>query len=161
MGNAAPKRLTRVMDGLLARFDYDRLLTLVIEPDPTSRASLVRALEAVGLPRPAEAGTAAEALAIAADLDPALVVCDAALQGPEGGVDGLELLQRIRADSTTLPPDVPVIVLSGETRPFSVMEAKRLGVDAFLIKPVPAKRLHARLQSVMMKRFPDRVSWGP
>ena len=41
-----------------------------------------------------------------------------------------------------------------------VEEAKRLGVDGFLIKPVPAKRLAARLNAVLMRRFPDRVVWG-
>ena len=40
------------------------------------------------------------------------------------------------------------------------MEAKRLAVDGFLVKPVPAKRLEARINAVMMRRFPERVDWG-
>ena len=70
------------------------------------------------------------------------------------------LLFRIRADSTALPPDIPVVLLAGESASPGVMEAKRLGVDGYLVKPVPSKRLEARLNAVLMRRFPDRVVWG-
>ena len=153
-----PTKLTRIMDGLLARFDYNGLRVLVVEPDNESRAALVRALLALGLPQPTEAGNAAEAVAQAAELEPEMVLCDALLEGPDG-IDGLELLFRIRSDSTTLPPGIPVVVLAGETGSPGVMEAKRLGVDGFLVKPVPAKRLESRLNAVLMRRFPERVTW--
>lgn len=159
MSLTAPKKLTRVMDGLFARFDYDGLRLLVVEPDEQSRAALVRALVDLGLPHPAQAANAAEALAQAAELEPNLVLCDMQLEGPDG-TDGLELLFRIRADSTTLPPGIPVILLAGETGSPGVMEAKRLAVDGFLVKPVPAKRLEARLNAVVMRRFPERVDWA-
>lgn len=154
-----PKKLTRVMDGLLARFDYSGLHALVVEPDADSRAALVRALLQLGLPQPTEAATGTEAMAQAAEFEPALVLCDAVLEGPDG-MDGLELLFRIRADSTTLPPGIPVLLLAGETASPGVMEAKRLGVDGFLVKPVPAKRLESRLNALLMRRFPERVVWG-
>jgi len=159
MNPPAPGKLTRVMDGLFARFDYAGLLVLVIEPDDDSRAALVRALVGLGLPQPTEAATASEALAQAAELEPDLVFCDMQLEGPDG-TDGLELLFRIRADSTTLPPDIPVVVLAGEAGSPGVMEAKRLAVDGFLVKPIPARRLESRLNAVIMRRFPDRVAWG-
>lgn len=159
MSLGGPKKLTRLMDGLLARFDYAGLRVLVVEPDADSRAALVRALVQLGLPHPTQAATAAEAMAQAADFEPALIFCDALLEGPDG-TDGLQLLFRIRADSTTLPPGIPVVLLAGEAGSPGVMEAKRLGVDGFLIKPVPAKRLAARLNAVLMRRFPERVVWG-
>lgn len=159
MSQTGPRKLTRLMDGLLASFDYAGLQALVVEPDADSRAALVRALVQLGLPRPIEAATAAEAVAQAAELEPALVLCDVLLEGPDG-TDGLELLFRIRADSTTLPPAIPVLLLAGETGSPGVMEAKRLGVDGFLIKPVPAKRLESRLNALLMRRFPERVVWG-
>lgn len=159
MSVTGPKKLTRVMDGLFARFDYAGLLVLVVEPDADSRAAVARALVDLGLPHPAQAATAAEALAQAADMEPALVLCDMQLEGPDG-TDGLELLFRIRADSTTLAPNIPVLLLAGETGSPGVLEAKRLAVDGFLVKPVPAKRLEARLNAVIMRRFPDRVVWG-
>lgn len=159
MSLTAPRKLTRMLDGVLARFDYSGLRVLVVEPESDSRAALVRTLVALGLPHPAEAATAAEALAQAAELDPDLVLCDMQLDGPDG-TDGLQLLFRIRADSTTLSPGIPVILLTGETGSPGVMEAKRLAADGVLVKPVPAKRLESRLHAVMMRRFPERVAWG-
>ncbi len=159
MSMTAPKKLTRVMDGLFARFDYAGLQVLVVEPDGDSRAALARALVELGLPHPSQTATAAEALAQAAELEPGMVLCDMQLEGPDG-TDGLELLFRIRADSTTLPPDIPVVMLAGEAGSPGVLEAKRLAVDGLLVKPVPAKRLEARLNAVLMRRFPERVNWG-
>lgn len=158
MSLTAPRKLTRVMDGLFARFDYAGLQVLVVEPDDDSRAALVRVLVTLGLPQPSEAATAAEALAQSAELEPNLVICDMQLEGPDG-TDGLELLFRIRADSTTLPTGVPVVMLAGEAGSPGVLEAKRLAVDGLLVKPVPAKRLEARLNAVLMRRFPERVNW--
>lgn len=159
MTQTAPRKLTRIMDGLFARFDYAGLRVLVIEPEDESRAALARALVDLGLPHPAQAATAAEALSQAAEMEPALVLCDIQLEGPDG-TDGLELLFRIRADSTTLPPGIPVVLLAGEPGSPGVLEAKRLAVDGFLVKPVPAKRLGARLNAIVMRRFPERVVWG-
>lgn len=159
MSLTAPKKLTRVMDGLFARFDYAGLQVLVVEPEDDSRAALVRALVDLGLPHPSQAATAAEALAQSAELEPDLVFCDMQLEGPDG-TDGLELLFRIRADSTTLPTGIPVVMLAGEAGSPGVMEAKRLAVDGLLVKPVPPKRLEARLNAVLMRRFPERVNWS-
>ena len=159
MAQATTTKLTRLMQGVLARFDYDGLLGLVIEPDDDNRAALVRTLSELGLPLPLEAATAADALYAAEELVPAFILLDARLQGPDG-TDGLELLQRIREDATTLPADIPVILLAGSAGDFTVHEAKRLGVDALLIKPVPAKRLQNRVNGLLMRRFADRVTWG-
>ena len=70
MNQPAPRKLTRTLDGLLARFDYAGLLVLVVEPDAESRGALVRALVGLGLPQPLEAASAAEATAQAAELEP-------------------------------------------------------------------------------------------
>src|SRR3546814_11461208 len=63
MNPGGPKKLTRLMDGVLARFDYSGLQVLVVEPDAERRAALVRALLQLGLHRPTEAGSGAEAVA--------------------------------------------------------------------------------------------------
>ncbi|WP_420563437.1 response regulator transcription factor [Thalassobaculum sp.] len=153
------RRLTRVMDGVLASFDYEGLLALVVEPDDDNRALLCRALLDLGFPQPLDAHNAAAALYAAEELTPDLLILDSQLEGPDG-TDGFELLQRIREDSTTLPDDIPVVLLAGAVNEFAVQESKRLEVDIVLTKPVPAKRLQNRVNALMMKRFTDRVTWG-
>lgn len=157
-GQTQTRKLTRLMEGVLARFDYDGLLTLVVEPDDDNRALLVRALVELGFPMPLDAHNAAAALYAAEEITPALLILDAKLEGPDGA-DGFELLQRIREDSTTLPEDIPVVLLAGTVNDFAVQEARRLGVDVLLTKPVPGKRLQNRVNSLLMKRFAERVTW--
>lgn len=147
------------MEGVLASFDYEGLLTLVVEPDEDNRALLVRALLELGFPMPLDAHNAATALYAAEEITPDLLILDAQLEGPDG-TDGFELLQRVREDSTTLPEDIPVVLLAGTVNDFAVQEAKRLDVDLLLTKPVPAKRLQNRVNTLLMKRFADRVTWG-
>lgn len=58
------------------------------------------------------------------------------------GMNGFELLRQLRqADSRLLParrtaPTVPIVVVSGESQAASIANAKRLGADAYLVKPV-------------------------
>ncbi len=159
MAQSTTTKLTRLMEGVLVRFDYDGLLSLVVEPDEDNRQALMRTLSELGLPYPLEAANAAAALYAAEEIVPTFIILDSRLEGPDG-TDGLELLQRVREDATTLPADIPVILLSGSAGDFTVQEAKRLGVDALLTKPVPAKRLQNRVNGLLMRRFPDRVTWG-
>lgn len=158
MNVAAPKKFTRLTGGALASFDFSQLRVLVVEPEEESRSSIVNAIADLGARTPLQAANADEASAVVTGQAIDLVICDTALQGPEGGTDGLEFLMRVRSDSTSLDPMIPMIMLGNDAGNFDVMEAKRLGVDAFLIKPVPMKRLEGRMNAILMRRFPDRVS---
>jgi DNA-binding NarL/FixJ family response regulator len=46
-------------------------------------------------------------------------------------------------------PDVPIIMLSGHCERWRIIEAVRLGVNEFLIKPVSAKAIYDRLVSIL------------
>jgi CheY-like chemotaxis protein len=48
--------------------------------------------------------------------------------------NGLEVLQRIRADELT--KNIPVIVLSRSLRDRNLAECRRLGVETYLVKPI-------------------------
>jgi CheY-like chemotaxis protein/DNA-binding XRE family transcriptional regulator len=70
------------------------------------------------------------------DLDtPQVVLLDLGL--PK--ISGLELLRRMKADARL--KSVPVIVLTVSTSEADLAECRRLGVDAFMLKPVDFRRL--------------------
>jgi FixJ family two-component response regulator len=48
-------------------------------------------------------------------------------------------------------PDVPIIMLTGHGERSRVVEAMRIGIDEFLLKPVSSKALQDRLFSVLVE----------
>jgi DNA-binding NtrC family response regulator len=69
----------------------------------------------------------------------AAVITDLRFSGPAGN-EGLEVVKAARAHN----PDAPVVLMTGFGSPDAEREARRLGVDAFVPKPVPLWEL-ARL----------------
>ena len=65
-----------------------------------------------------------------------------------------ELVRIVRSPGVFPMPDVPIIMLSGHGERWRVVEAVRLGVHEYLIKPVSAKALYDRLVSIMMQPRP-------
>jgi DNA-binding NtrC family response regulator len=67
------------------------------------------------------------------------VITDLRFSGPSGA-EGLSIVRAARARN----PGAPVVVMTGYGSPEAEAEARRLGVDAFVPKPVPLWEL-ARL----------------
>lgn len=63
-------------------------------------------------------------------------------------VDGLSVLQRIRQDGMGLP----VIILSALGRPVEKVEGLDAGADDYVVKPVTAAELNARLNAILRGR---------
>ncbi len=51
-------------------------------------------------------------------------------------------------------PDVPIIMLSGHGERWRVIEAVKLGVNEYLIKPVSAKAIYDRLVAIFAQPRP-------
>jgi two-component system, chemotaxis family, chemotaxis protein CheY len=83
-------------------------------------------------------------------LDPDVVILDWQMSG----MDGPEFVRRLRAPDVCAFPNVPIIVLTGHGEQSRVVEAMRLGVREFLVKPVSGKALHERLASVLLNPRP-------
>jgi adenylate cyclase len=100
---------------------------LIVDDDAAACEALARLLQLEGY-RPACAGDGREALEAMRRGTPALVLLDVNM--PE--VDGLRLLDEMRHDPSLR--EVPVVMMSGSSEPESVIEAKRLGANDYLIK---------------------------
>ena len=104
---------------------------LVVDDNPLARAALARELTDWGC-RVIEAGTSEEAgLLLANELDrlPDLIITDLDLGGE---ISGLDMLARLAARYGIA---VPTIVITGDTRPDTIIELKESG-HPWLIKPV-------------------------
>ena len=88
---------------------------------------------------------------------PGLIYLD--LEMP-GGVDGLDLLRRIRADAGLR--DVPVVMMSGVADPDAVRAAAAAGANSYTVKPADAGQFLATVAAsanywLNVHHYPDRV----
>ena len=121
-------------------------LVLVVDDDPSVRKALDRLLRSAGLEVKVFA-CAAELLAFERPPRPSCLVLD--LHLPD--MDGLELLRRIAA------PDLPVVVLTGDTGADTRDRVLQGGAAAFLAKPAEETRLLETVRRLVGS--PER-EWG-
>src|SRR6202050_2507091 len=69
-------------------------------------------------------------------------------------LSGAELVRIVRSPGVFPMPDIPIIMLSAHGERWRVVEAVRLGVHEYLVKPVSAKALYDRLVSIMLQPRP-------
>ena len=63
--------------------------------------------------------------------------------------NGLELTKRIRADSSSPNPFVPIILMTGYTLKKRVIMARDSGITTFMAKPYTAKALYKRIEQLV------------
>src|SRR5205807_2516268 len=69
-------------------------------------------------------------------------------------LNGPELVRIVRSPGVFPMPDLPIIMLSAHGERWRVVEAVRLGVNEYLVKPVSAKALLDRIVSILAKPRP-------
>jgi two-component system cell cycle response regulator DivK len=102
---------------------------LVVEDNEKNMKLFRDVLQATGY-RTLEASTAAQALTLAAEHSPALVLMD--IQLPD--MDGLEALRRLRHDEQTA--SIPVLAVTAQAMKGDRERFMEAGFDAYLSKPV-------------------------
>jgi two-component system, OmpR family, KDP operon response regulator KdpE len=119
---------------------------LVVDDEPQIRRALRTSLEAHGY-EVQMAGTGEEAIQIAAERGPDLVVLDLGL--PD--LDGRVVIERLRSFSET-----PVIVLSVRDRQADKIGALDAGADDYVTKPFGMDELLARLRAAVRRGAPHQ-----
>jgi len=105
---------------------------LVIDDEPLVAQVMAEALQYEGN-EVAIAGSGKEGLRAIEENPPDAVFLDIIMPG----MDGIEVLRRIRERS----PDLPVIIITGWASQRQIDEARRLGVTDVIFKPVALKNL--------------------
>lgn len=118
----------------------EKLRILHVDDDPEIRLLIAGSLREFGY-IVATAGTVAEALQLAGDLEFNLCILDVRL--PDG--TGIELCQQLR----DLQPGVPIVYYSAYAEPVEQREALSVCGDGFIKKPASAAELQEAIEKAL------------
>jgi two-component system response regulator PhoP len=128
---------------------------LLVEDDAALRQGLKRQLEAEGY-RVDEAGDGAEGLFLAQEYPFDLAIVDLGL--PK--VNGLTIVQRLRAEGRTMP----MLILTARSSWQDKVTGLEAGADDYMTKPFEYPELAARVKALLrrsMKAVADVANFGP
>jgi two-component system, chemotaxis family, chemotaxis protein CheY len=126
------------------------LCVLVVDDNQYMRKMVRNLLVNCGIKDIYEAADGISALDIIRTVGPDVVVLDWEMPL----LNGAELVRIVRSPGVFPMPDVPIIMLSGHGERWRVVEAVRLGVNEYLVKPVSAKALYDRLVTITLQPRP-------
>lgn len=118
-----------------------RRSVLLVEDEASITGPLSEALDREGFDARVT-GTAAEALELARQLDPDLILLDLML--PDGS--GFEVCRELRRDT-----DVPIIMLTARDDETDRVAGLELGADDYVVKPFSAREVVARIRAVLRR----------
>jgi len=123
---------------------------LVVDSSQFMRKIVRNLLLNVGVKEIYEAGDGIDGLEAIRSIGPDIVILDWELPL----LNGAELVRIVRSPGVFPMPDVPIIMLSANGERWRVIEAARIGVNEYLVKPVSAQALHDRMVSILVKPRP-------
>ena len=130
-----------------------RRTVLVVDDEPTIAEVVSRYLERAGYSA-ATAADGLEAIRVAGERRPDLVVLDLMLPG----LDGLEVLRRLREDDGAR---TPVILLTAKGEQDDKLAGLRGGADDYVVKPFSPSELVARVDAVLRRVHPPAEDAEP
>ena len=120
---------------------------LIVDDDAISRKALVRTLTSAGYQcRESESGV--DALRLVHAAPPSLLLLDFDMPG----LDGAEVLKRLRADGDPAVAQIPAIMLTGHGGEESEVLCLKAGADDFVTKPINTAVLRARIETQLRLR---------
>jgi two-component system chemotaxis response regulator CheY len=132
----------------------ETIRALVVDDNDFMRATVVTMLRDFGISDIFEARDGNDALAQVERADPGLIICDIAMKP----MDGLDFVEALRVHAWPRAKEIPVIFLTVHTEPAIIKRAVKLGVEAYVVKPVQKKQLEARVTTILENAAARRAS---
>lgn len=123
----------------------DEIGVLIIDDDKHFRALLQAVLEAFGVRRIAQARDGHEALSLLPNFKADIAITDMRMDP----MNGIDLVLRLRHDSKSPDPFLPIIMVSAYDGKETVAAARDAGVHEFMVKPVSAKDIVSRMAHII------------
>lgn len=126
------------------------LRVLLIDDNKHMRAIVGAILHGLGVHTLKEAADGKEAIDILRQWPADLAICDFAMKP----MDGVEFTRLVRNSKISRNPYLPIIMMTGHADKGRVFEARDAGVTELLVKPVTARDVIDRLNTVIYRPRP-------
>lgn len=123
------------------QINWDAITCLVVDDDKFSRTFVKTALYQIGIKNTKEAASFSEASEILRNYKIHVVLLDH--QMPEQS--GLELARQIKEGRIGDNKDLPIIMVTIDTKENTVLDAKSIGIHEYLVKPISPLALKKRI----------------
>ncbi len=142
------------MPSKLSKKDVENIIqslcVVVVDDNQYMRKMVRNLLVNCGIKEIYEAADGIAALDMIRTVSPDVVILDWEMPL----LNGAELVRIVRSPGVFPMPDVPIIMLSGHGERWRVVEAVKLGVNEYLVKPVSAKAIYDRLVVIFAQPRP-------
>jgi len=129
------------MHDINKQMSLDAVTCLIVDDDKFSRTFTKTALFQIGIKNTREASTAQEAIEIIGNFKIDVVLLDH--QMPEQS--GLDLARQIKEGKIGSNKELPVIMITIDTKEKTVLDAKSIGIHEYLVKPISPVALRKRI----------------
>lgn len=121
------------------------LKILVIDDIRHTRVLLTEILRAIGIQQIYEASDGAEGLQLMRAHNIDIVLTDLAMEP----LDGIDFVRLLRNSPDSPNPMAPVLMITGHSTLRRIQEARDVGVNEFMAKPITARGVIERLQQII------------
>ncbi|MDP1599229.1 response regulator [Phenylobacterium sp.] len=123
----------------------DLLKILIVDDIRHTRVLLTEILRAIGIQQIYEASDGAEGLQVMRAHNIDIVLTDLAMEP----LDGIDFVRLLRNSPDSPNPMVPVLMITGHSTLRRIHEARDVGVNEFMAKPITARGVIGRLQQII------------
>ncbi len=123
----------------------DRLKVLIVDDNKHTRLLLAQILRSLGITQTIEAADGVEGLAALRNHAVDIVLTDLAMEP----LDGIDFVRLLRNSPDSPNPMVPVLMITGHSTLRRIHEARDVGVNEFMAKPITARGVIGRLQQII------------
>ncbi|WP_341899149.1 response regulator [Ferrovibrio terrae] len=124
---------------------YEKIRVLLIEDESYTRHVIEGLLRQIGFTLISQAKDGGEGFKETVRVRPQVVLCDVHMEP----VDGLDYLSKLRGFANAAIAATPVVFLTADKQQETVVSAKQLKVDGYLVKPVSLQLLKQRLDGLL------------
>jgi CheY-like chemotaxis protein len=130
--------------------DYSSLKILLVEDNQHMRSIVSTILKGTGIRNVREARDGAEALDMLRQYPADIALVDFNMDP----IDGVEFTKMLRNAPDSANPYLPIIMITGHSERSKVLRARDAGINEFVVKPLTARALLGRIDSVVMRPRP-------